>query len=78
MIVQHTSVTLKILILLQIHTLNKVPEYNINSQKSVALLYKIDKWTEKKIMEATSATIGSYSINYLGGNSNQASESPVR
>lgn len=69
--------TLKIL-LLQINTLNKVPGYNINSQKSVALLYKNDKWTEKKIVEATSVTVGSNSINYLGGNSNQASESFVR
>jgi hypothetical protein len=37
----------------------------INSKKSVALLYKNDKWIEKEIKEIIPFPIASSDINYL-------------
>ena len=48
-----------------INTSNKVTEYKISSPKSVTLLYKVEKWTEKEIRE-TLFTRASNNIKYLG------------
>ena len=40
--------------------------YKINSKKSVALLFTIDKWTEKNVKETVLFTIATNSIKYLG------------
>lgn len=45
-----------------------------NSHKPRALLYKNYKWTEGEIRETTPFTIASSNTKYLGGNSDQASE----
>ena len=39
--------------LLQINTFSKIAGYKINSQKSVAFLYKNDKQSEKEIKKTT-------------------------
>ena len=48
------------------NTFSKVTEYKINSEKSVALLYTNDKWSEKEIRETTTFTIDSNNIKHLG------------
>ena len=48
-----------------IRTVNEVAGYKINSKKSVALLYKNDKWIEKEIKEIIPFPIASSDINYL-------------
>jgi hypothetical protein len=55
---------------------SKVAGYKINSNKSVALLYTNDKWTEKEIMETTPFKIATNNIKYQC-NSNQARERSV-
>jgi hypothetical protein len=42
-----------------------VAEYKINSKKSVALIYKNDKWAEEKIMEITSFIIATNNTKYI-------------
>jgi hypothetical protein len=49
----------------QINTFSKVAGYKINLQKSIALLYTSDKWTEKKIRETKHFTKASNNIKYL-------------
>jgi hypothetical protein len=56
----------KIFLLYLINTFRILAEYKINSQKSVALLYTNDKWTEKEIREATYFIIALNSVKYLG------------
>ena len=38
--------------------------YEINSNKSIALLYTNDKWVDKEIRETTSFTIATNNIKY--------------
>ena len=52
--------------------------YKIKSKISVALLYTNDKEAEKEIGETSPFTIGTNHIKYLGGNTKQRSERPVR
>ena len=40
--------------------------YQINSNKSVAFVYSMDKWSEKEIMETIPSTIVTNNIKYLG------------
>ena len=40
--------------------------YKINSKKSVALLFTIDKWTEKNVKETVLFALATNSIKYLG------------
>ena len=47
-----------------INTLSKVVRYKINSQKSVALVYIVDKWTEKETGKQH-FTIASNNVQYL-------------
>jgi hypothetical protein len=54
-----------------------VTGYKINSNKLVTFLYTKNKQTEKEIRETIPFTIATDSIKYLGGNSNQTSETPV-
>ena len=49
-----------------INSFNKIAEYKINSNKSVAILYTNDKQTEKEIRETTPFTIVTNNIKYLG------------
>jgi hypothetical protein len=49
-----------------INTFSKSAGFKINSQKSVALLYTNDKWTEKKTRGTTSFKIALNNIKYLG------------
>jgi hypothetical protein len=45
---------------------SKVTGYKINSNKSVAFLYKNDKYAEKEIRETTPFTVVTNNIKYLG------------
>jgi hypothetical protein len=47
---------------------SKVAGYKINSNKSVAFLYKKDKEAEKEITETTPFTLVTNNIKYLGVN----------
>jgi hypothetical protein len=49
-----------------INSFNKIAEYKINSNKSVAILYTNDKQTEKEIRETTPFIIVTNNIKYLG------------
>jgi hypothetical protein len=49
-----------------INTFSAVAGYKINSNKSMAFLYKKDKWAEKEIRETTEFTIFINNIRYLG------------
>jgi hypothetical protein len=49
-----------------INNFSKVARYKINSNKSVAFLYPIDKHVEKGIREPTPFTIATNNIKYLG------------
>ena len=51
-----------------INNFSKVAGYKINSNKSVAFLYKKDKQAEKEIMETTPFSIVTNNIKYLGVN----------
>jgi hypothetical protein len=44
----------------------KVPEYKINSKKSVAFLYSMNKQDDKEIREMTPITIVTKITKYLG------------
>jgi hypothetical protein len=59
------------------NTFSKVAGYEVSSNKSVAILYTNDKWTNKEIRETTPLTTDTNSIQYLGFISNQASERSV-
>ena len=56
-----------------INTHSQVSGCQINSQRSVALLYTNDKWTEREIRETTPFTTATNSKKYLGGSFTQAS-----
>ena len=49
-----------------INSFSAVAGYKINSTKSVAILYTIDKQAEKEIRETTLFTIVTNNIKYLG------------
>jgi hypothetical protein len=49
-----------------INTFSKVVGYNINSKKSVSLLYTNNKWAEKEIRKTNPFTIVKNNIKYLG------------
>jgi hypothetical protein len=48
-----------------INKLNKVPEYNINSTKAAAFIYKNNKWAEKENRTITPLTIITNNVKYL-------------
>ena len=45
---------------------SNVAGYKVNSEKSAALLYTDNKWSEKEIREISPFTIATHSIKYLG------------
>ena len=47
------------------NTFSKVVGYKINSQKSIALLYAKDKWSEVELRKTAPFTIASNNIKYL-------------
>jgi hypothetical protein len=49
-----------------INSFSAVAGYKINSNKSMAFLYKKDQWTEKEIRETIPFTIVTNNIKYLG------------
>jgi hypothetical protein len=49
-----------------INNFNKMAEYKINSNKSVAFLYSKDKQAKKKIREMIPFTVLTSNIEYLG------------
>jgi hypothetical protein len=49
-----------------ISNFNKMPGYKINSNKSVAFLFTMDKQAEKEIRETIPFTIATNSIKCLG------------
>ena len=49
-----------------INTVSNVAGYEINSEKSIALLYTNDKRTEKEIKETSPFTIATNNIKHLG------------
>jgi hypothetical protein len=49
-----------------INSFSAVAGYKINSNKSVVILYKKDKQTEKEIRETTPFTIVTKNVKYLG------------
>jgi hypothetical protein len=49
-----------------INKFNKVVRYKINSNKSLAFLYRKDKQVEKEIRETIPFTIATKHIKYLG------------
>ena len=49
-----------------INNFSKMAGYKINSNKSVAFLYTKDKQAEKEFREATSLTVFTNNIKYLG------------
>jgi hypothetical protein len=48
-----------------INNFKKVAEYKINSKKSVAFLYIMDKWPEKAIRETTLFILVTNNIKYI-------------